>query len=83
MEIKVTINKNIETKEGSRLRGFADIEIDNKLAIHGIKIIQGAEKLFVAMPSKKRDNKFYDIVHPINNEVREIIETAILNEYTK
>lgn len=83
MEVKVTINKNFEIREGSRLRGYADVTIDNKFAIHGIKIIQGDEKLFIAMPCKKRDGKFYDIAHPINNEIREILEAAILNEFTK
>ncbi len=82
MELKVTVNKN-EIQEGSRLRGYADIVIDNKIVIHGITIIQGKEKLFVSMPSRKKENKFIDIVHPINNDTREEIETAILNEFMK
>ena len=82
MEFKVTIKK-IEKQKESKLRGYADVLIDNKFVIHGIKIIQGKEKLFIAMPDKKVEDKFYDIVHPINNEVREALETAILNEFTK
>ena len=82
MKVEVKSLKK-EEKEGSKLKGYAEIVIDNNIAIHNIKIIQGKEKLFIAMPSIKKEDKYFDIVHPINNETREIIETAILNEFTR
>lgn len=50
-----------------RLRAVVSITLDNMLAVHDIKIVQGDERLFVAMPSRKDENGvFRDIVHPIS-----------------
>lgn len=52
-----------------RLRAIVSITFDDTLAVHDIKIVQGDERLFVAMPSRKDDNGvFRDIVHPISPE---------------
>lgn len=65
-----------------RLRGVISITIDEQLAVHDIKIVQGDERLFVAMPSRKDDNGiFRDIVHPITPEARQLIESEILNAF--
>ena len=67
-----------------RMRAVASITIDDALAIHDIKIIEGQEKLFVAFPSRKTpDDQFKDIAHPINAEARNMLESAILAEYEK
>lgn len=41
-----------------RLRAIVSITFDDTLAVHDIKIVQGDERLFVAMPSRKDDNGF-------------------------
>lgn len=65
-----------------RLRGVISITIDGMLAVHDIKVVQGDERLFVAMPSRKDDSGiFRDIVHPITPEARQQIETEILNAF--
>ncbi len=65
-----------------RLRGVISITIDGQLAVHDIKIVQGDERLFVAMPSRKDDSGvFRDIVHPITPEARQQIESEILNAF--
>ncbi len=65
-----------------RLRGVISITIDGQLAVHEIKIVQGDERLFVAMPSRKDDSGiFRDIVHPITPEARQMVETEILNAF--
>ena len=65
-----------------RLRGVISITIDGQLAVHDIKIVQGDERLFVAMPSRKDDSGvFRDIVHPITPESRQQIESEILNAF--
>ena len=62
-----------------RLRAVISITLDNMLAVHDIKVVQGDERLFVAMPSRKDENGiFRDIVHPISPEARQMIETQIL-----
>ena len=73
--------KKIE-KENSRMKGIAEILIDDMIAIHDIRIILGDNGLFVAMPSRKTPNGEYrDIAHPINAETREKIQKAILDAY--
>ena len=39
-----------------RLRAVVSITLDNELAVHDIKVIEGPERLFVAMPSRREEN---------------------------
>lgn len=65
-----------------RLRAVISVTFDNMLAVHDIKVVQGDERLFVAMPSRKDENGiFRDIVHPITPEARQMIEGQILDVY--
>lgn len=65
-----------------RLRAIVSVTLDNSIALHDIKIIEGPTRLFVAMPSRRDDNGiFRDIVHPISAEGRENIEDSILSAY--
>lgn len=67
---------------GSRLRAVVSVTIDDMIAIHDIKVVQGDSRLFVAMPSHKDENGvFRDIVHPISAESRKIFEESILEAY--
>lgn len=67
-----------------RLRAVVSITVDHMLAIHDIKIVQGDERLFIAMPSRKDENGiFRDIVHPILPDARKVIEESILDAYQK
>ena len=67
-----------------RLRAVVSITVDHMLAVHDIKIVQGDERLFIAMPSRKDENGiFRDIVHPILPDARKMIEENILDAYQK
>ena len=67
-----------------RLRAIVSITIDGMLAVHDIKVVQGEERLFIAMPSRKDENGiFRDIVHPILPEARKLIEDSVLDAYQK
>lgn len=68
----------------SRLRAVASITIDGAFAIHELRIIEGKNGLFVAMPSRQTtDGTFRDIAHPINIETRQMIEELILAKYSE
>lgn len=70
------------TYQDTRLRALVSVTIDHDLAVHDIKVIEGPERLFVAMPSRKDDNGvFRDIAHPITPEARKILESRILAAY--
>lgn len=67
-----------------RLRAIVSITLDDMLAIHDIKVIEGPSRLFVAMPSRKEEgNNFRDIVHPISPDTRKQLEDAVIEEYHK
>lgn len=66
----------------SKMKAIVSVTFDNCLVIHDIKVIEGAEKLFVAMPSRKTpEGEFKDIAHPINIEMRDKLESGILEKY--
>ena len=70
------------TYQDTRLKALVSVTVDNDLAVHDIKVIEGPERLFVAMPSRKDDNGiFRDICHPITPEARKVLEDGILNAY--
>ena len=83
MEITSVTVRKFE-KDGNRMKGIATIVIDNAFAIHDIRIIEGDNGLFIAMPSRKTaTGEYRDIAHPINTDVRAMFQTAILEEYEK
>ena len=69
-------------KADSNMKAVASITIDGEVVVHDIKVIQGNDKLFIAMPSKKDGNgDFKDIAHPINTATRTKIQDAVLAKY--
>ena len=68
----------------NRLKAIASVTIDDCFVIHELRIIDGYNGLFIAMPSRKLpEGEFKDIAHPINAETREQLEKAVLDEYNK
>ena len=80
--MKVT-NVNLKkVEENGAVKAYATIILDDSLAIHNIRLIEGKERLFIACPSYKDKNEAYhDYVHPIVSELRKAIEKAILDKY--
>ena len=70
-------------KEG-KMKAVVSITLDDEFVVHDIKVIEGENGLFIAMPSRKAsDGEYRDIAHPINSETRERIQTIILEQYEK
>ena len=75
-EIRVTL------RDEEKLRGFANVTFDNAFVVRGMKIIQGNSGYFVSMPSRKRpDGTHQDIAHPVNRDMRNDLEKAVLEAY--
>lgn len=65
-----------------KMKAVVSVTFDNAIVVHDIKIIEGQDKLFIAMPSRKTaDGEFKDIAHPINAQMREYLENSILAKY--
>jgi len=69
----------IEGKE--KLRATSTITLDDAFMVHGLKVIDGENGLFVVMPAVKKNGVFKDIAHPITAEMRNQIVTAVLQKY--
>ena len=68
-------------KEG-KMKAVVSITIDEEFVVHDIKIIEGEQGLFIAMPSRKAaDGEYRDIAHPINSDTRDRIQKLILEKY--
>ena len=81
--MKVTEVKIRKIESNTRMKGVATITIDDCFAVHDIKIIEGEEGLFIAMPCRNVNGIFKDIAHPINAETRQLLQDAILEEFNK
>lgn len=67
-----------------KMKAIVSVTFDNEFVVHDIKVIEGQNGLFIAMPSRKTPNgEFKDIAHPINTSTREKIQQSILDEYEK
>ena len=64
------------------MKAVVSVTFDDCFVVHDIKVIEGQEKLFIAMPSRKTpEGEFKDIAHPINAETRELLHDCILQKY--
>ncbi len=65
-----------------KLKAYVTVTFDECFVVHNVKISEGTSGLFIAMPSRKTATGGYrDIAHPINPEVRDMFEEAILEAY--
>ena len=80
MEITDVRLRKIETE--GKLRAYVSITFDDSFVVHDLRVIDGTKGMFVAMPSKRLPNGDHkDIAHPINTEIREKIQNAVLDVY--
>lgn len=65
-----------------KLKAVATVTFDNQFVVHDIKLIEGLDKKFLAMPSKVlADGTHMDIVHPISKDLRTSLENAVFEQY--
>lgn len=82
MEVTDVRLRRVNTE--GRMLAIASITIDDEFVVHDIRVIDGNNGLFVAMPSKRTpDGEFRDIAHPISSKTREKIQNAVLAEYER
>jgi DNA-binding cell septation regulator SpoVG len=93
---------------------FADVVLNNSIAIHGLRIVADGDRMLMCMPNRpwsepcnnhhcsaknpvtsrycsscgtrlthRAEKRYIDIVHPINKESREVIESAVFAEYDR
>ena len=83
MTLQIT-EVRISLRDDDKLKAFASMTFNDSFVVRGLKIIEGTNGMFVAMPSRKKpDGSYQDVAHPINNETRKLIEDRILDEYQR
>ncbi len=85
MDLNITdVRVRLVKKDESKLKAVASITIDDCFVVHDIKIIQGTESPFIAMPSRKtQEGDYKDVAHPISTSTREMLSKIVLAEYEK
>lgn len=82
MQVTSVRIQKVFSEPDKMLAAVASITVDNMLAIHNIRLLKTSDRMFVAMPNLKLSNNTYkDMVHPINEEGRRIIEEAVISAY--
>ena len=83
--MKITdVRVRMVKKDDSKLKAVASVTFDDCFVVHDVKILEGNEDFFIAMPSKKTpEGEYKDIVHPLNTETRELIKNVVLAEFEK
>lgn len=80
MEITDIRIKRVSTD--GKMKAVVSVTFDDSFVVHDIKLIEGQDKLFTAMPSRKTpEGEYKDIAHPINSEMRNVLESAIITKY--
>jgi stage V sporulation protein G len=75
---------NVQPVNQDRLKAFVTIVFDNNFVVHGVKIIQAADRTFVAMPTRRNPaGQQTDVCHPINRPFREYMEDTILRAWQR
>ena len=78
----------IDPKENG-ICGEFTIILDDAICIHKIYVVQGNKGLFITFPNTgemkiyKKSKRFFDIVHPTNQTVRQMIEDEVISRYKK
>ncbi|MBR5925857.1 MAG: septation regulator SpoVG [Firmicutes bacterium] len=70
-------------ENGGKMKAVASVTFDDEFVVHDIKIVEGDNGLFIAMPSKRIGEEYKDIAHPLNLETRTKISTAIFEKYNQ
>jgi stage V sporulation protein G len=74
----------IALSDDERIKAYATITIGHCFAIHGLRLTHSKKGYFLFMPRRKRaDGTYADIVHPLNNETRQMIEEKVVEECEK
>lgn len=68
--------------QDTRMKALASITFDDAFVVHDLRVIEGNNGLFVAMPSKRTaDGEFRDVAHPINSEMRQHVQEEVMRVY--
>lgn len=82
--MKITEVRLTKQEGQGTLKAFASITLDGAFVVHGLRVVEGRNGLFVSMPNRQvKDGEYKDIAHPVTKEFKEELSDAVLAEYNK
>jgi stage V sporulation protein G len=82
--MRITDVRIRKVSDEGKMKAVVSVTFDDEFVVHDIKIIDGQNGLFIAMPSRKMgEGDFRDIAHPLVSETRNKIKEAIFAEYER
>ena len=80
--MKITDVRVRKVERQGQMLAVASVTFDDEFVVHDIKVIDGNNGMFIAMPNEKQTNGEYrDVAHPIKSDFRKILSDAIHKEY--
>lgn len=77
-----SVRVRMATGPDSKLKAFCSVVFDDMFVVHDMRVYEGANGVFVAMPRRKtNEGEFKDLAHPITSEAREVIQRSVLEAY--
>lgn len=70
-------------KQFGSIKAMATVVLNDQLQIHGLRVIDGSNGLFVHYPSDpfNKGEEYRSVVCPITRQLREHIENCVLEKY--
>lgn len=82
LNMNVTDVRVRKINQEGKMKAIVSVTLDDAFVIHDVKVVEGQNGLFVAMPSRKTpEGEYRDVAHPITTESRELIQNAVLQAY--
>ncbi len=82
--MRITEIKILPVDGDEKLKAYVTIKLDDCFIVRDMKIIQGPNGFFVAMPAKKmKDGTYRDLVHPLDRHTRQMLEEQVLTEFRR
>ena len=82
--MEITDVKVRKLKDEGKMKAIVSVTFYDAFVVHDIKVIEGQNGLFVAMPSRKiGESDYRDIAHPINAETRKILQDVVFEAYER
>ncbi len=82
--MRITEIKVLPVDGDEKLKAYVSIKLDDCFVIRDIKVIKGTTGYFIAMPAKKmKDGTYRDLVHPLDQPTRKMLEDMVFLEYRK
>jgi len=79
--MEITDVRIYPVKAEGKFKAFASITLEDKLVIRGLRVVEGRNGFFVAMPSRKFKDDYYDVCFPITSKFKDEISKKVMGKY--